>query len=480
MSDQQQKQEVVELTGAGIPADQGLSSLGLLMQLAGNLLAAYGGLLAFTMLFAMRGSGQTLWMIVLLGACITRSIFHRNAGSQLLYGNASLTTEGSNQRLGGIRRYIVVAVGQALLVGAMLGGKFHLPSKLALGVTLGLLVWPAALAVLLQLPRFKRYANDVPITEDKGFEGASILMTVLGLAGLIATGTLLLLLLDLPGKALTQGFGVLLMLSLAMLVVRSVLHVQAGLSGLRETSVDRSVELANRYANFGVISSFCAGGAMLLFFLQAVRGSGDGAMVFLVVIVGLCWMLMSWPLIIRRFFSDRQFADLLAGDQAHPHRRAPDAGLTGLGWLLFACAALNASFLIPQMLFGDAREMREMQAFMALGGASGLRSLWFSVGITVLQAWAGYELIRMSPQSRVIASVFGIVGAIVTVYINWPLIQALKHMRGFSENQMLMFAPLALGLILPIATLVLVNRKIAPTARARFRPKPTETPAAPA
>ena len=48
-----------------------------------------------------------------------------------------------------------------------------------------------------------------------------------------------------------------------MLVVRSFIHVQAGFSGLRETSVDRSVELANRYANFGVISSFCAGGALL-------------------------------------------------------------------------------------------------------------------------------------------------------------------------------------------------------------------------
>ena len=43
-----------------------------------------------------------------------------------------------------------------------------------------------------------------------------------------------------------------------------------------------------------------------------------------------------------------------------------------------------------------------------------------------------------------------------------------------------MFGPLALGLIIPIATIVLVNRKIAPTARARFRQKPTDTPTPPA
>ena len=50
-----------------------------------------------------------------------------------------------------------------------LAGKFHIPSKIALGVTLGLALWPATLAVLFQLPRFKRYKTDLPLTEDKGF-----------------------------------------------------------------------------------------------------------------------------------------------------------------------------------------------------------------------------------------------------------------------------------------------------------------------
>ena len=478
MSEHEQKQDVVELAGAGVPADQGLSSLGLLMQLAGNLFAAYGGLLAFMMLFALRGSGETLWIIVLLGACIARSIYHRNAGTQLLYGTSSLVVEeGANQRTAGIRRYIIVAFLQSALVGAMLLGKFKMPEKIVAGIVLGLVVWPTVLAVLMQLPRFKRFANDLPLTEDKGFEGASILMTVLGLCGLVGSGTMLLVLLDLPGKALTKGPGVLIALSLAMLVVRSVLHVQAGLSGLRETSVDRSVELANRYANFGVISSFCAGGALLLFVMSSAAN-----IIGLAVICGLCWMLMAWPLIIRRFFSDRQFADLLAGDQAPTHRRAPDAGLTGLGWLLLGHAVFSASFLLPQILMGADRDLRELQAIMSLGGAAGLRSVWFSVGIVVLQAWAGYELIRMSPQSRIIGSVFGIVGAIVTVYINWPIINAIKGARGFiGQSEAMMLGPMAMALIIPVATLVLVNRKIAPTARARFRTKPTETPpAAPA
>ena len=37
--------------------------------------------------------------------------------------------------------------------------------------------------------------------------------------------------------------------------------------------------------------------------------------------------------------------------------------------------------------------------------------MWFSVGVVVLQGWAGFELVRMSPHSRIIATVFGIVSA---------------------------------------------------------------------
>ena len=164
------------------------------------------------------------------------------------------------------------------------------------------------LAVLMALPRFRRFKNDLPLTEDKGFEGASILMTVLGLIGLITTAAFLLFLLEMPGKVLTKGSGVLVALALAMLCVRSFLHVQAGFSGLRETNVDRSVELANRYANFGVISSFCFGGSLLLFVMTIQMSIGG-----LVFICGACWMLLAWPLVIRRW-AERRHAEPATGE----------------------------------------------------------------------------------------------------------------------------------------------------------------------
>lgn len=455
------EQNVVDLVDAHVPADQGLSSLGLLMQLGGSVFAAWAALMSFVMLFSQ--GGETLALLLVLGLSIARSFMHRAAGTQLLYG----VNGAPGNRLEGVNRYVLFALAQSVIVGAVFGFKLHEGAKVAIAIAGGLAVWPLTLGVLVRLPRFTRFANELPIAEDKGFEGASILMTVLGLCGVIGGGMLLLVMLDVPGKELQKGAGVLLVLTVAMLVVRSIIHVQAGISGLRETNIDRSVELANRYANYGVISSFCAGGALLLWVMsQTVDISG------MVVITGMVWLLMTWPLVVRRFFSDRQFVDLLAGDEAPVHRRAPDAGLTALGWLLLALAALSASFTLPSLLFAD--EMRDLGVLGVFGAAgAGMRSIWWNVGMIVLQAWAGYELIRMSPQSRIVASVFGVVGAGVAVYTNLPIVETFKHMHGLmSPMSAVAIAPLALALIMPIATLVLVNRKIAPTARARFRQKP--------
>jgi len=468
MSDAQ-NQAPVSLVDPNVPADQGLSSLGLLMQLGGSLFAAVMTLATFTALLALGarggGGGENLVILLLLGVSLTRSIFHRMAGTELLYGKPSF--EGVS-RLGGVKRYIAIGLAHSAMVFLILSGKFHMDMKLALGIGLGCAAWPVTLAVLMTLPRFRRFNTEMPVAEDKGFEAASILMTVLGLCGLLG-GAVVLVLMVQAGSELTKGAGVLLVLTTAMLVVRSFIHVQAGFSGLRETSVDRSVELANRYANFGVISSFCGGGALLLWVMtSAVSVAG------MALITGLVWMLMAWPLIIRRFFSDRQFVDLLAGDNAPIHRRAPDAGITALGWFLFAYSIMQASFMLPSLFGGsEMREMGGMLPGLMGGGGGGFRSMWWTVGELVLQGWAGYEPVRMSPQSRIIATIYGLVGGGVTIFMNYPLLHNLKHMRGVMGAGSVGIAMLALSLVIPVATIVLVNRKLAPTARARFKSKPT-------
>ena len=288
-------------------------------------------------------------------------------------------------------------------------------------------------------------------------------MVILGTTGVLAMGLFLIIMLNAGGRALSQGPGVLVMLAAILLFIRSCLHVQAGVSGLRETSIDRSVELANRYANFGVISSFCAAGAVLLLVMRAMDVSA------LAVVAGLCWMLMAWPMIIRRFYSDRQFADLMAGDQANVHRRSPDAGLSGLGWLLFAHAIMSAAMLIPQLLIDRGDLTRKMYDLLSVMGPAGMRSIWWSAGLVALQAWAGFELIRMSSKHRIIGTVFAIVTIIVSVYISWPMLQNVRMLGRLGPEGVMKFIPMAIQLVIPVVTLILVNRNIAPTARARFR-----------
>jgi hypothetical protein len=280
--------------------------------------------------------------------------------------------------------------------------------------------------------------------------------------GAIIGAAFLFVMVDKLDVLLSQGPGILIFVAIVMLFIRSIFHVQAGLSGLRETSVDRSVELASRYANFGVIASFCAAGAVLLVSMMGRPNIGIIAM-----ISGICWLLLAWPMIIRRFFSDRQFVDLMAGDGANLHRRSPDAGLTGLGWMLIGMAVYQASFLLPLLLSKGVGGMGEM--FYLLNPPS-FRSIWWDVGLVALQAFAGFELIRMSPLSRIIGSVYAVGAIAITLYVKWPMIKALSNFSMRDPEGVVAFIPLAIALVLPVVTLLLVNRKITPTATARYKP----------
>ncbi len=455
---------VVQLPAAGVPADQGLSSLGLIMQLAGTVAGLGVALFAFAVLLSMRdANGEPVWMFLLLSTCVVRSLFHRNAGTEILYGKPR--EDGAARPIVGLTRYIVIGLAHSVLFAIALKLKFEAPTAAVIGLGLGLAVWPALLAILLATGMFTRFASKVPSAEDKGFEGAAIMMTVLGLCGGLIAATLLLAMVEAGARAMREGRMVMLMLALVMLLVRSILHVRAGISGIHTTSIDRSVEHANRYSSFGIISAFCAGGAMLL---GVMTTHLDVSM--LAAVSGLTWMLMAWPMIVRRFFGERQFADLLAGDNAEIHRRAPDAGLTGLGWLLLAHAAYSLTFLIPGMITDD-MPGQVARIFDLFDGNSG-RSPWWSVGIGMFEIWAGYELIRMSPHHRIIATAYAVTASALTIYLFWPVLRELEHLRLSRPQHLLSLMPIAISLVIPVSAMVLVNRKIAPTARARFKPKP--------
>ena len=98
------KSSVAELAGARMPADHGLSSLGLLMQLGGTIFLAIFAYLAIIplMLGGASAGNETWWWFLFAAASAIRSSFHRSAGRSMVYGSP-------NGPLGPTRLYIAVA-----------------------------------------------------------------------------------------------------------------------------------------------------------------------------------------------------------------------------------------------------------------------------------------------------------------------------------------------------------------------------------
>jgi hypothetical protein len=451
------------LAGARMPADRGMSGLGLVLQLGGSVFAAITALFGALQLLELAELsdrypvGRTmLWILALTAVGVVRSAAHRAAGTELLYSTQS------ERPIAGIRRYVGLAIAHTALVVVFLAGDA--PVGVIVSIGLALLAWPAILLVIVQrvlrVPGARSDVGALPLAEDKGFEGAAVLMTLLGLCGVLFTATALVGIVDMPGRAAT-GPGVFLLVIVVMLLLRSALHVHAGWRGLHEVHVDRAVEATNRYADFAVITAFVTGGIFLVVLMMQQSGVQG-----LVYIGGIAWLLLAWPLVLRRFFSERQFADLMAGDQAPVHRRAPDQGLTALGWLLLAIGGVGLALYLPTAVLAGS------DLFTPFAGEAG-RSPWWNVGIHALALWAGIELVRMSDHHRLATTLFGVIATAANLYQYVPALRGLDGLAahvspGAGASGMVAMGQLAVSLV-PIAAVLLVNRAHVPIARASFR-----------
>ncbi|MDQ3366865.1 MAG: hypothetical protein M3680_15690 [Myxococcota bacterium] len=77
----------------------------------------------------------------------------------------------------------------------------------------------------------------------------------------------------------------------------------------------------------------------------------------------------------------------------------------------------------------------------------------------------------MTSHHRVIGLAYGSVAGAVTLYLCWPMLRGLDSLGVLAEHRrVLVVSTLTLQLVLPIATLLLVSRRVTPIAVARFRP----------
>jgi hypothetical protein len=356
----------------------------------------------------------------------------------------------------------VFGAGHAVVLGLIAAAVFDQPGRTVAGVIGALAAWPAMLAVVRRLPWLCPLRAGIPLAEDRGLEGAAIVMTVLGACGVLSTGAIVVLVGALSPHQLRHGWGVMLVMVFGVLIVRSSLHVRAGLAGLRDSSFDRPGELVGRYASFGVISAFCVTGALLLLAMserltpEAIAG-----------IAVTCWLLVTWPMIVKRFFTQRQFAELLAGDRVR-HRRAPDAGLTGLGWLLAGHAVLvGAGMLVAATAPLPNGALAGVAAAAPLAITGGTAAPELGVTVLALELATAFALLRMSDSRRAIATIYALVAGGTALAVAAPVVGALAHRPD--PWLAIRLLPCAAQLVLPAATVLLVHRAVLPAALARYR-----------
>lgn len=456
--------EVVSLPSPGLPADHGLASLGLIMQLAGRTTAALVALAASLAWIADRLQPHTAALALGIALSLARSQLHRAAGRDLTYGRRGLDG-GAVDPFRAVRAYVAFAAVHALAIGGIAAWVFDQPWPVAGGVAGALALWPCALAVISRLQRAHPPIGGLPLGEDRGLEGASIVMTVLGSYGLLSTGAIVVMLGALSPRHVQHGWSVMVLVVFALLAVRSALHIRAGLAGLRDSSFDRPSELAGRYAAFGVISAFCVGGVLSL--LAMSEQLAPDAIVSVAV---ACWLLATWPMIVKRYFSQRQFAELLAGDRV-THRRAPDTGLTALGWLLAGHATLVAGVVLIQVTAHPQLGRVADHALVFSGLAVGrwwLVDASLATASVVLELAAAAALIRMSDQRRAITTIYALFTGVVAL-APVAAIASSQGGRPLSLWTLVQLLPSAVQLVMPVAALVLVHRVVMPAARARYR-----------
>jgi len=445
--------------------DRGLSGLGLIMQLVGGLMTAIAtGYLAIFLIMMMEAGdradgGMFLWIMLVLGASVARSAAHKAAGDRLVF-------DGPGTPASALGRYLALAAVQIATVCLVLMVK-GADGKWLVFVLLVLGAWPLTL-LLLARPMLEELGDQTPQSDDGGLDGTSILLLVLGAIGLGIGVIMMLGWLELPPPAKSKLIGVSLLVIVALLSIRSILHLRAGVAGTSSEDTGPIFAAADRYANFGVSAGLIAAGLLLVTLMSEMPSGPPMATILMLVMGGMvAWMLLVWPLAIRRFVRDRQLGSL---DRNRTLRaRAADRGLPALGWLLLGLGGYSLATTLASVIVGAGNvpsgDGGNDNPFAALGGLLGgpKGALWLNLAVAALQTWAGTELVQMSPRYRTAGMAYGAAAGAMALYTSLPLLDGLsRQSAGMLANPLGMaaFAMVATSLVIPIATLFLVQRKL--------------------
>lgn len=454
----QEEHQVTPLLAPDIPADRGLSGLGLIMQLGGSLMLAFGALIVLMPLMMPASPGMPRMTIFLIGVLSgIRSLLQRSAGAGLLYGSAK-------GHLYALKRYIIVGLVQSIVIFLLLK-KMSMPTDASISLLVLLCAWPLALGGMMMLPQFKTITHDLPHPEDMGFESAAVLMAIMGVAGSLVMA---LVVYAMVGSSAMRAEvpGIMLILVSGMLLVRSVMHAKAGLQGVSGASTDKATQSANLYVQFGITSAIITGA---VFLLQMLMQSQRMGIEILIPVVLLSYVLIIWPTVLRSFFTERNFSLIL--DDEKTTRRAPDTGLTAVGWLLFTFGALAFANGIGGLFVEDTGQAMQVTPLLAelsqLSGSSSQSPLW-GLALGSFELFAGFSLITMLKNYKQIVTAYGVVASFATLYLSWPMLKLFKESADSPMAMPFVYGSLIIGLSVSVGAVLLVNRQESSDAKARI------------
>jgi hypothetical protein len=440
------------------------------MQLVGGVMTAivagYGFIFMISVgLSGGRGDGagsMMLWVLLILGSSLARSAAHKRAGDRLLH-------DGSGTPAQALGRYLLFAAIQTGVV-AMAMLVEGAPSELLVTLILVLAAWPVALLIIAK-PMIEEFGGAVPMGDDKGFEGAAILLLIFGSIGLCIGAVMLFGWLEWPSEMKSQLLGVGMLAAYVMLIIRSVLHLRAGIRGVSATHMNQTADAVAKYAQFGVVASVVVAAVLFLAFVTSMGDRAPGAAMFLmmVMVAMVAWVLLVWPLAVRRFFGERQFSLMLDARESN-RQLSPDRGLPTLGWLLLAFGVFALASGLGNVISGEmggddgmSRGDNPFAGMLGMLGNVGEKSAWFGIGVAAVQVWAGVELVRMTPRYKIAGIAYGAAASAVAAYMYLPMLSDLMGGgMAMVQNPMvaMSLASVAMAFVMPISTLVFVQRKL--------------------
>lgn len=394
---------------------------------------------------AMPTKGLRYFLLGLVVTGIARSYFHFSAGGLLAQTHPNaLKAAGRYWKFGLLQSLVMPLLALKFVPGFEVGA--------ALAAILAFAVWPLAVMALTQrkpvTKAFNAWLEEDGATlmpNDRGFQGAGVLMVLFGLMGCIFNLAYLTVIIPAFSQIFQVGtVGVLVFGLLIAGGVRSAIHLRTGQLTL-SADYERFASGVNRYLTWAVIW-----GVFFLALVFSVVGVGGlGALQYIILILAVMTM---WPGHLAAIVNVVAIWD--DEDEDVPRGHAVDGGLSAVGFALIALGCFNVSALL----------------FTTAGGASldifsdaDSVEMWLKWASAAFTLWAGIELATMSQRYKVAGLAYAAVGIAGGIYAIVVALSELSSQLWMSQAVISTLMLVSLSLALPAAVGWLVLRPLPKT-----------------